>query len=454
MIFHHIKKLWPYMFTALFIVFVVETLTGFKELEVLEGILALLCLVISLPAARTMFKVISLIFLAAGIAFAVWGQITLSVFFEYMGSNVTLFSLLFVLPFINRTIVIGGYARHLSRWLNVQADHLGKLHVRATVVSYVLSLFLFLASIPLVHSVLNKHLQGQETDIRNRFMSTSILRGYGAVAVWSPVEPLVAMAVILTGASYVALLPFLLLVSLLIVVIAGIWGTLQFRSIPLDASVQNSEGKRPAPVKFLSLFAGLTLLIASAYLLQTLLSITFFEAMTLLVMPFAAVWALVLGRFKRFASATRLQWKPGLADLPNLNVLFLSFGLFNKTITETPLLSILSEPVQAIAEWPVLLYLVVMAAGTIFPVVGIHPFVTMGLFGVVLQPVLGQLNPVSVAVVLISSCVTSSVIGAFSTTLSMTSGLLNINPYRITWWNCGFAAVFGLSGVAVGLLLL
>lgn len=453
MTYHWIKATWPYMFTALFVIFIVETLTGIKELQVVEGILALLCLMLSLPAARKMFKVISLIFLAAGIGFAVWGQITLTVFFEYMGSNVTLFSLLFVLPFINRTITIGGYARHLSRSLNVQADHLGKLYARATVVSYVLSLFLFLASIPLVHSVLNKHFQNQDTDVRNRFMSTSILRGYGTVAIWSPVEPLVAMAVILTGASYFALLPFLLGLSLLLLLIAGIWGTLQFRGIPLD-TVRTAEGKQPSLGKFVSLFAGLTLLIASAYLLQSLMKLTFFEAMTLLIMPFSAVWALVLGNFKRFVAATRIQWKPGLSDLPNLNVLFLSFGLFNKTITETPLLTILSEPVQVIAEWPALLYLAIMSAGLILPVIGIHPFVSMGLFGVVLQPVLGQLNPVSVAVVLITSCVTSSVIGAFSTTLTLTSGLLNMNPYRITWWNCGFAIVFGLTGVAVGLLLL
>jgi hypothetical protein len=259
--------------------------------------------------------------------------------------------------------------------------------------------------------------------------------------------------VILTGATYFAMLPFLLGISLFVLLVGGIWGRLQFRTIPLK-TVQGSEGKRPSISKFASLFAGLALLITSAHLLQTLLNISFFEAMTFVLLPFSAAWALALGRFRRFAAATRIQWKRGLADLPNLIVLFLSFGLFNKTITETPLLSILSGPVQVIAEQPLFLYLFILAVGLILPVLGIHPYVTMGLFGVVLQPVLDHINPVSVAVVLITSCVTSSVIGAFSTTLTLQSGLLNINPYRITWWNFGFAVVFGLTGVAVGLMLL
>lgn len=70
-----------------------------------------------------------------------------------MTSNVMLISLLYMLPFVNHVIRIGGYDRHMSRWLNVRRKgHVGHLYARSLVVSYLLCLFLFFAALPPVAS--------------------------------------------------------------------------------------------------------------------------------------------------------------------------------------------------------------------------------------------------------------------------------------------------------------
>lgn len=450
---HKVKAVWPLLYSSLFIVFAIEVLSGWKGLVRAEGVLALLCFAASLPAARSMFRWISCLFLGAGILCLLWTGQGFGVFMDHMASNVVLFALLFVLPFINRVIRVGGYDKHLSRWLNASSGSTSKLFFRSTVVSYVLSLFLFLAAIPLVHGVLSKHLHGLGPEARNRFMSRSILRGYGMVAVWSPVEPLVAMAAGLTGASYLSLLPPLLGVSLFLLAAGAVWGRLQIGRLPLPPS-SHPQGPPPSKRKFGMLFAGLALLIALASWMQASTGMTFFEALTLIIVPFSALWALAMGRLRRFAAATRIEWTRELGTLPNMLVLFLAFGFFNQAVAGTPLLEMVSAPLQAVAAQPVMLYLSIFAACIVFPMAGIHPFITMGLFGVMLQPLLGTLNPVSVAVVLITCCITSCLIGAFSTSLALMSGQIGVNPYRITGWNIGFALFFGLAGVGMGLLLL
>ncbi|WP_052410201.1 hypothetical protein [Paenibacillus durus] len=448
-----LKASWPVLYTALFILFIAEAFTRSRGLLVTEGVLVILCLAVSLPSARMMFRVISLLFLAAGIGCVLWSGGGITLLLENMSSNVMLFSLLYALPFINRVIVVGGYGRQLSRWVNARSSNMGHLFARSAIVSYVLSLFLFLASIPLVYFVLDKHFHNMNSGVKKRFMSMSILRSFGAIGLWSPVEPIVAMASLLTGAAYFQLLPAMLGISLFLLAASAVLGYFRFRSIPLKEEPAAPD-RLPDISKFFSLFAGLTLLIASAYGLQSLLKLSFFEAMTLVIIPFSYLWAAALRRLGRFAAASRAQWKPSLSGLPNLLVLFLSFGFFNKAVAATPLLVRVADSIQGIAHTPALLFLFILAVCLPLPILGVHPYVIMGLFGVVLQPIMDEINPVAVAVVLITSCAASAVMGTYNTTVTIMSGLIHVNPYRITWWNAGFGLLFGLAGFAAGLLLL
>ncbi|TDG00925.1 hypothetical protein E1757_00240 [Paenibacillus piri] len=443
----------PFLFTLLVVSFVLQTLTGWQWLLGVEGTLALLSLLVSLHAARRMFQIVAAIFLTAGMFCVVWAGVPLARFPYLMTSNVMLISLLYMLPFINRVIRIGGYDRHLSRWLNIRSGHLGHLYIRSLAVSYLLSLFLFFAAIPLLYRVLSKHLQGQDKHRVNRFMSMSILRGFGIVAVWSPVEPLVATAVLITGVSYLSLLPWMLGLSAILLAAGSLWG-LQFRKIPLNHQDDGTPQLAPSWSKTGAFLLALVLLIGSAFALQTVLGISFFAAMTFALLPFSLLWAVILRRFNRFISTSRKQWKHNVNDLRHLLVLFLSFGFFNSAVSKTHLFQLMEGPVQAISQWPALLFVFILAACLILPVIGVHPLVVMSLFGFFLQPILQIMNPLSIAILLITACLCSSFMGTFNSTVTIMSGLLQVNPYRITMWNLGFGLVFGGIGVIAALCLL
>src|SRR5690606_1188558 len=63
----------------------------------------------------------------------------------------------------------------------------------------------------------------------NSFISTATLRGYTVSLLWSPLEILLATAIFLTGADYVSLLPWLLLISALTFILDSLWGRIFYK---------------------------------------------------------------------------------------------------------------------------------------------------------------------------------------------------------------------------------
>jgi hypothetical protein len=442
----------PYLFTLLVLTFIIETLSGAVWLRYAEGILAIAAYAISFHAARRMFQIVGGLFVAAGIGCLLWAKLPVTDLPLFMTKNVMLISLLYMLPFVNHAIRVGGYDRNLSRWLNVRSGHLGQLYIRSIVVSYLLSLFLFFAALPLMHRVLSKYVSKGDPEVGKKFMAMSVLPGFAIVAVWSPVEPLVATAVILTGVSYLHLFPWMLGLSFILLIAGALW-SFSFRGVPIE-SVEDTVPKVPSWGKTGAFLAALVLLISSAFLVQGLLDLSFFAAMTLILLPFSALWAVVSKRLRRFAALSYKQWHESTDGLRHLLVLFLSFGFFNSVVAKTSLFDFMEGPVQLATHYPFVLYLFIFAIFIILPVVGIHPLVIMSLLGIFLQPALEVISPLSLAVVMIICSLSSAFMGTFNSTVTIMSSLLQVNPYRVTVWNLSFGLVFGAIGVLAGLLLL
>lgn len=347
-----------------------------------------------------------------------------------MTSNVMLISLLYMLPFVNHVIRICGYDRHMSRWLNVRRKgHVGHLYARSLVVSYLLCLFLFFAALPPVASDARQAFCRQGPELRQS------LYGYVRAAGLrhrSRLEPGRA-ACCHGGAAYRGIVhepvPLDVRPSLALLAVGALWG-LRFRRMPLAAS-EEAGAKTPSWPKTLSFLAALALLISLAASLYMAADISFFAAMTLILLPFSAVWAIARKQFRRFCAVCCRRWRVSTDGLRHMLVLFLSFGFFNSAVAKTPLLQQLEGPVQALSQSPLLLFALILAAGVALPVLGIHPLVVMSLFGLVLQPVLQALRPLSVAIVLITPCLASSSMGTFNTTVTIMSGLIRFNPHRI-----------------------
>jgi hypothetical protein len=107
-----------------------------------------------------------------------------------------------------------------------------------------------------------------------------------------------------------------------------------------------------------------------------------------------------------------------------------------------------------VEHWPVLLFLLIQVLFLGLAMIGFHPLVTISILGEAIQPLLGEINPLSFAVVLISSGLSTVMAGPYNITVSLTGSLLHQNPYRVSFWNIGFAFLYSSMGTMIALLML
>ncbi|PMB09531.1 hypothetical protein CEN49_06380 [Fischerella thermalis CCMEE 5273] len=350
-------------------------------------------------------------------------------------------------------VVVGRYDQSIKRLMQTRIQHLGQAYIRTSFAGYILCIFLFFAAIPLVYRVVKKQLIHINEQVRHSFASRAILRAFALATIWSPIEVFIAITLGFTGVGFGQLLPWLLLFSISLLLLDWFLGVVRYRSVRVeqrgDVTMQPRDWKR-----IVALVVGLTLLILLNLGVQQVTGIPFFAAMTLSIVPFAACWAWVSGRFASFIRYCRLRWTSQTLGLQNFMLLFLSLGFFNESLTASSWFSYLQSPVTMLAQFPLMLFLILQLSSLVLTFVGIHPLVTIGIQGVLIQPLLTELNPLSLAIVLLTANLATDAAGTFNTTVTMMSDLTRNNPYRITGWNLGFALLYGGIGVALALLLL
>ncbi|MCA1010180.1 hypothetical protein [Halobacillus halophilus] len=232
-------------------------------------------------------------------------------------------------------------------------------------------------------------------------------------------------------------------------------GWFTYRKEVYEAPETSSDiSGRQLVVKVSYLLGMLFLFILLAFGVQKLLNITYFNAVILFILPFTLIWALTIKQLKEFMSYNKKYWVPQVNGLQNLMLLFISLGFFSEMFEQTKMIHMIQTPLLHLSTLPLLLFIAIQLVSLLFSLIGIHPLVTISLMGTLIQPLLTELNPLSLAIVLLTSTLASDAAGTFNTTVTIMSQLTGRNPYRITKWNIGFAIWFGTAGSLLGWLLL
>src|SRR5690625_3184732 len=386
--------------------FFVSLFTSLHWVEYTLGVLAITSILLSFHAARTLFKVMGCLFVIAGTALMInsgipWHDLPL-----YMNSTALLISLLYVLPFINHVIKIGHYDRQINRLLQLRFKDMGQLYFRSLLVSYVLSLFLFFAAIRIVFDVMKKHVAHLNHQLGSQFVGNAILRAFGLAMIWSPVEIMIAMTSEMTGAQYLTMLPWFMLLSFSMVLIE-MWRSRRYASLPLPAHLKDESTERQHTKRevekiikqMVHLIAGLLIFIVIAATVHVTTNLSFFGAVAIIIVPFSILWAFMLKRPRLFARYTLLSWHNQILSLQNFIVLFLTLGFFNEMVKASFLSDLIQGVFPGMTDLTLSLFITIQAAALLLPFVGFHPLITLSLIGVFIQPFLPYVNPNSIAIV-------------------------------------------------------
>ncbi|MFC4025620.1 hypothetical protein ACFOUV_17720 [Oceanobacillus longus] len=448
-----------YLYIFYSFVFLINISNVFIESERLNyiiGIFAILMLFISFFGASRLFKILGSAFLIVGtIAYLSTSQPILSIP-AFLTSNMPLLTLLAMLPWMNSVVRSGRFDRSLNSLLNVNASDLGKLYPRSSITTLILASFLNLSAASISQDVLKDNLSSLKKNLQNSFISTVTLRGYTLALLWSPLEILLAVSIFTTGVDYVSLLPWLLLIAGITFILDSIWGRFHYKKHSYgDYSLkQTTIDMKKVIKKIIHLLTALILFLTLVIFFGNQFNLDFIFTVTILIFPFALTWSFIMKRSKSFWVIGWKTWKVKTNSMQNFIVLFLSLSFFEVSISGTAFLDFIQQPVIAVSEYPLLVFVFIQVIFIFMSMFGVHPIATIGILGGVIATLLETMNPVSLAIVLATSSVATLTVGAYGLIVQLTSLSTGQNPYRITLNNLPYALGFGFVGSIVAYFLL
>ncbi|WP_158737356.1 hypothetical protein [Alteribacillus sp. YIM 98480] len=418
------------------------------------GLLGIAAFFISFYGASRTYQVLAAVFFSVSVfLFLVYNLPIKDVPF-YFTSMGLLLSLLYMIPLINHFMIVGRYERSLYRLLQSNTADLAQFYRRTSFTHYVLGLFIFLSAIPIVYRFVEKRLNGFSQDVFHRFATQSMLRSFASVNVWSPIEVYIALVLGITSVSYLSILPWLFGFSILMLMLDWLLaGKYRKYSIVNETGPKRFITKKEGR-KLVTMVLFLVLFISTASMVHLLIGIDFFEAIIIVIFPYTFIWAAGIKRMRTFRRYNILTWPRQINTMQNFMLLFLTLGLFNEIVEQTNIFAAVRASMTGIGETPILLLLLLQLSALGLACAGVHPLVTISMQGLFVEPFLQEINPLSIAIVMITATLANDAAGTFNVPITMMSQYMKRQPYQLTLWNLPFALMFGGTGVVIAYLLL
>ncbi|TGB03450.1 hypothetical protein [Halobacillus salinus] len=440
-----------YIFYAfVFLLNVVHVFWPNTVLFTIIGLLGIIMTAISFPRADRVFRTLGIILVIAGTFFFLSSDATIAEIPRFFAGNVGILFLVSMLPWMNSAVKAGRYNKLLQSLLGRNVSGLGPLYVRSEMTMVSLAAFLNLSSATISQDLLREQLKDVQTKVKNSFILMATLRGYSLALLWSPLEVLLATSIFITGADYIQVLPWMLLVAALGLTFDSLIGKLMFRRHQVDFSEKVNRGQPTG--KLVQFILALVLFLSVVVFLGNVIELDFLFSVTVSILPFALVWALLIGRRRSFWKIGWPSWKRSTNHLSNFIVLLLTLSFLTESLTASPYLSYLQDPIVALAGSPLLIMLFIQAAFLVLTLLGVHPIATMGIFGGVGGLLIESFSPVTLTVLLATSAIATVPSAPYGLIVTITSVALRMNPYQIVLRNLPYSILLGFLGIAVALL--
>ncbi|MFC7322556.1 hypothetical protein [Halobacillus campisalis] len=440
-----------YIFYSLvFLLNVIHVFWPNPVLYTVIGVAGMVMMVISVPRADRVFKILGGILLAAGSFFFISSGVSAGKIPAFFAGNVGLLFLLSMLPWMNSVVKAGRYNKLLHALLQGNGNRsLGPLYVRSEATMVSLAAFLNLSSATISQDLLINQLKHVKTKVRNSFVAMTTLRGYSLALLWSPLEILLATSIFITGANYLVVLPWMLLIALLgITIDAGI-GKWLFSNYELEEQTSVLKRLSDHKKKLGGFLLALVLFLVVVVFLVNVIQFDFLFAVTIAIFPFAFLWAVLLKRKRSFLTIGWPTWKKQTNHLSNFIVLLLALSFLTESLNVSPYLEYLQNPIIALEGHPLLIMLFIQAAFLVMTLLGVHPLATMGIFGGISELLMGALPPVTLTILLASTAIATVPSAPYGLIVTLTSISLRMNPYKIVMKNLPHSLVLGFLGVLV-----
>lgn len=445
------------IYSTILVLFIINMFWMNETVTYIVGILAVAMLLVSFKGASRLFRILGSVFILLGAVLYIYSGMPIYQIPLHTTSTMPLLAFLTVLPWMNSVVRAGRFDRQINKMMKVNVKDLGALYVKSTFTTYILCTFINLSALGVSQEVLLENMKKMKKRIKDSFISRTTLRAFAVALAWSPMEIMVAITVDVTGVSYLTYLPWLILCSVVVISFDMLWSRRTFQTIsydPVEGGTTHALKPKQIIIKILHLFTALLFFLVIVVTIGNYFNLNFILTVTLVILPFTFVWALIMKRWRSFLTIGWNMWKTRTNHMQNFVVLFLALAFFSNSLNETPFLQIIQQPFLVASDSPLFILVLMQMTYLVMSMIGVHPIATIGVLAEVMQPLYEVINPLSIGMVFITGALATATVGTYGVTVTITSMNTNQNPYRITFRNMPFALLYGGVGTLIAYFLL
>ncbi len=428
-----------------------------RDLTEVIGVCAVLIVLSGMTVMGKNYKKATLIFLLSGSAILIYFGSALGVWLTAAGTLTNVIAILVMMQTFAIPIQAGEYNTAIRYWLDHFFKSEGGLFLFTTAATHVFTSFLMFGAIPVMVSLMEQPLKRRVSNYE-RFMATATSRGYALASLWAPGAINLFLVVQATNVSWSAVFVPGVLLSLIGVLVSCFLETKclasfrQGRSEPLGiigaADKQQNYGRA---VHIIWVVLGLilfTLVLDKMHIGNS--SQRIILAGSLVV----SSWMALFIRQPILKIAIKNYWKNGVIKAGDLAPFFIAMGIFSTALEQGGILGMIQIHLQGLGSLLgpfsiVMIPLLVIGAA----VIGIHPFITIVMFGKILTLLQLPVSSTTIALCLALGGSISYMVSPFAGVIMTIAKFVGAKASDVAiTWNWVYSLVYFVIGICFAYL--
>ncbi|KAB2950943.1 hypothetical protein F9B85_13720 [Heliorestis acidaminivorans] len=399
------------------------------------------------------FRIITFVFLILGVGLLLFYGQPFEVWISSINALTNVVAIVAIMQLFAIPIAVGQYDRVVRYWITKSSQGERGLFLITTAGTQFLTSLLMFGSIPVMIAILGDTLKNCVSNYQ-RFVATATVRGYGLAALWAPGAINLFLVMQATGVYWSDIvLPGFLLGILGIFISYLLERKVQLSSQNYSLAVEDNQQKvSPSEAQKKSFFLVFVLICLGLliFLFDQLAIGTSSNRVVMAVALVTFLWTILHFRNPALTRTLKQYWDHGALKTVDLGPFLVAMGLFSGALEHsgliTELQSLLQIYINSLGIFAIFLIPFLMIVASL---VGIHPFITIVMFGKILIALHLPISDVTLALCLALGGSLSYIISPFAGVTIALSNYVDAKVWDVTIrWNWLFVAIYFIVGVS------
>lgn len=394
---------------------------------IISAILSATILCITMPEIGKSYKRISWCFILIAVVILLLKRVGFQIWVDAFNSMLNNVVILICVKFLAIPMRIGRYDKAVTDVLIAKPKSKYNLFVLLEIMSHILASVLSLGAVPVILSAVKPAVEKHVEDSK-AFMTKGIMCGYSTLFLWAPSTVTVLMCIHIFNISWGEYF-FPAFILAMIGILLGIFiGRIKYRGDNFGTSNIAIEitSIKEAEKKVIQLILNIILIIFGYYFLEISGISTSTGRIVITVAVVSFMWTVLQRNYKCLKVSIGEFWNKQLITGKDLITFFICMGLFSEAIKQTAFDEIFlkSIPLEYINNNGIILLIIVPILVVGISYIGIHPFVSVLIFGPMILSVPVKLTSLQLALDMSVGCCLTYLLSPFAgVILALAEGL-------------------------------